>query len=355
MNSIRAIHTAPSQSAKAASLRHVSDDRAGITRRRAGKSFSYRAPDGQIIRDKEVLARIRALAIPPAYTDVWICPFPDGHLQATGRDARGRKQYRYHVKWRQVRDETKYARLAHFALTLPRIRTKVREHLRLPGLPRNKVLAIVVRLLETTFIRVGNEEYARTNGSFGLTTMQDKHVHVDGARVHLRFRGKSRKSHSITVTDKRLAQLVKRCREVPGQQLFQYVDDAGHPHAVDSGDVNNYLRAVSGEAFTAKDFRTWAATLLAAQRLQHEPTTVKASKSNMIAAIESVSNSLGNTPAICRKSYIHPAVLNAFLDRSAYRQWRKAEASPARVAGLRIDERALVSFLGMEEKAAKAA
>ena len=253
--------------ARAAQLRYVSAAADGIRRRRMGKGFSYVADDGRTVRDRATLERIRSLAIPPAWTDVWICVQPEGHLQATGRDARGRKQYRYHPRWRAVRDETKYERMVVFGETLPRIRERVAKDLAEQGLSRTRVLAMVVRLLETTFIRVGNEEYARTNGSFGLTTLKDRHVQVDGSRIRFRFRGKSGKSHAITLTDVRMARLVRRCRDLPGQDLFQYLDANNDPQPVSSSDVNDYLREISGQDFTAKDFRTWAGTLLASRKL----------------------------------------------------------------------------------------
>lgn len=350
---LRAEHDEPVHAARAASLRYVRDDAPGIARRRAGSGFSYVRPGGGVVHDKGTLARIRALAIPPAWTDVWICTLPHGHLQATGRDARGRKQYRYHSKWRQARDDTKYSRLASFARALPRIRRQNRAHLRLAGLPREKVLAIIVQLLETTFIRVGNEEYARTNGSFGLTTMRDRHVRIEGAKVQLRFRGKSGKDHAVDVRDQRLARLVKRCRDVPGQQLFQYVDEAGVPHPVDSGDVNDHLRAIAGDDFTAKDFRTWGGTLLAATLLANAPTNATQAKAALMNAINSVAARLGNTATICRKSYIHPAVLDAFLDRQAFKRFSVARVSPLKTRGLGANERALARYLTLAERGAK--
>ena len=321
----------PLRAAKLAGLRYVSDGRRGIGRKRAGKSFSYTATDGTILRDKTVLARIRALVIPPAWTEVWISPHPHGHLQATGRDARGRKQYRYHPRWREVRDEAKYDRLVPFAETLPRIRARTDEHLQLPGLPRAKVLATVVRLLEATLIRIGNEEYARTNKSFGLTTLRDRHVDVDGAKLTFHFRGKSGKEHSIGVRDRRLARIVSRCQAIEGEELFQYVDDAGAKHAIESGDVNEYLRTIAEDDFTAKDFRTWAGTVLAAEALSELAfESVTEAKRNIVQVIKSVAGRLGNTPSVCRKCYVHPAVLNAYEEGALPRAL--AAASPKRPA-----------------------
>lgn len=302
--------------AREASLRYVTDSAPGITRKRAGRGWQYEAPDGTPVRDREVLARIRSLVIPPAWTQVWICPSANGHIQATGMDDRGRKQYRYHPKWRKVRDEDKYGRMLDFGKALPQIRAQVERDMSLPGLPRPKVLATVVRLLETTLIRVGNEEYARTNKSFGLTTLRNRHVKVDGSQLRFKFKGKSGKTHSISVRDRRLARIVRRCQELPGQELFEYVDDDGARHLIDSSDVNEYLQEISGDNFTAKDFRTWAGTTLAASALREmEPAdTLTARKHNVVEAIKQVAGRLGNTPAICRKCYIHPHIMEAYLD-----------------------------------------
>jgi DNA topoisomerase I len=341
------VATAPQEAAKAAQLRYVSDARPGIRRRKAGEGFSYIAPDGEVVRDETTLARIKALVIPPAWTDVWICTLPHGHLQASGRDDKGRKQYRYHPRWRKLRDESKYSRMARFGAALPRIRARVDEHLALPGLDRHKVLAIVVRLLETTFIRVGNEEYARSNKSFGLTTLRDRHVRIDGAKIHFRFRGKSGKEHEIKVTSRRMARLIKRCRDLPGQDLFQYLDEQGEPQPIDSGDVNEYLREISGEDFTAKDFRTWAGTLLAARCLSAAENfeTAAAAKSACVEAVATVAERLGNTPAICRKCYIHPAVLAAFQDEKLFELWRTHGGSNGSSPDLSEEENALLRFL----------
>jgi DNA topoisomerase-1 len=306
----------PVADAKAAGLVYSTDDRPGIQRRRSGRGWTYIAPDGTTITDQKQRDRINALAIPPAYTDVWINPNPRGHLQATGRDDQGRKQYRYHPHWREVRDETKYNRMIAFAQALPTIRARVDADLRRPGLPREKVLATVVRLLESTLVRVGNEEYARTNESYGLTTMRDQHVDVEGSTIRFSFQGKSGIEHHIDIRDRRLAAIVKRSQDLPGQQLFQYFDDAGERHPVDSGEVNDYLREISGQNFTAKDFRTWAGTVLAAQALQ-EFTAVDSeaeAKQHIVRAIEEVAGRLGNTRAVCRKCYVHPDVLDGYLD-----------------------------------------
>lgn len=310
--------TDPVESAREAGLRYVSDDRPGIRRARRGKGFRYIGPDDKPVRDAEMLRRIGSLAIPPAWSDVWICPLANGHLQATGHDARGRKQYRYHPRWRAVRDETKYDRMIAFGQALPHLRARIEQDLTQPGLPRTKVLATVVRLLETTLIRVGNEEYARANGSFGLTTLRNRHVNVEGQTVLFCFTGKSGIRHRIRVDDRRLARIVQRCQDLPGQDLFQYVEDDGAPRDVDSADVNAYLQEIAGQGFTAKDFRTWAGTVLAARALQEFESfdSQAQAKRNIVEAIEAVSKRLGNTKAVCRKCYVHPAVLNAYLDGS---------------------------------------
>jgi DNA topoisomerase-1 len=335
--------------ARAAGLRHVDDRGPGIRRVRAGSGFRYTDPDGKPVRLSEELGRIRSLAIPPAWTDVWICPNPAGHLQATGRDARGRKQYRYHPRWRAVRDETKYDRMIAFGQALPTIRERTERDLALPGLPREKVLATVVRLLETTLIRVGNEEYARENHSFGLTTMRDRHAEVSGSSVQFGFRGKSGVRHTIDVNDRRLAAIVKRCRDLPGQELFQYLDDHGRPHAIDSADVNEYLRQVTGQEFTAKDFRTWAGTVLAAAALQEFEAfdSQTQAKHNVMQAIESVAKRLGNTKTVCRKCYVHPGVIEAYLDGSLLQSLsrRMQEEFQQSLRDLRPEEAAVLAFL----------
>ena len=309
------IVTDPVESAKMAGLRYVTDARPGIRRKRAGKHFSYIGLDGKPIRDPEELRRIKALAIPPAWTDVWISPTPRGHIQATGRDARGRKQYRYHPRWREVRDETKYDRMIAFGQVLPRIRERVDNDLSLRGLPREKVLATVVRLLEATLIRVGNEEYARENKSYGLTTMRNRHVDVSGSTLEFHFRGKSGVKHVVDVRDRRLARIIQRLRDLPGQHLFQYIDEEGQRQEISSDDVNEYLREITGQDFTAKDFRTWAGTVLASQALQaFEAFDSEAqAKKNVVQAIETVASRLGNTPAVCRKCYVHPEVIESYM------------------------------------------
>lgn len=303
------------EAAEEAGLRYVSDDRPGYTRKRKGDDFEYFDVEGKKITDEQRLLRIKRLAIPPAWTDVWICPSPIGHIQATGRDARKRKQYRYHERWREVRDENKFGRLAAFAKALPNIRRRVSKDLKLPGLPREKVLAAIVRLLNRTFIRIGNDEYARENKSFGLTTMRNRHVTVKGARLRFRFRGKSGRHHEVDVTDRRIAKIVSKCQDLPGQELFQYVDDSGEVRDVASQDVNDYLREITGKDFTAKDFRTWGGTVLAgmALSLQENFETKKQAKANIKQAICAVAHLLGNTPAVCRKCYVHPILLETYL------------------------------------------
>jgi DNA topoisomerase-1 len=334
-----------SQALRAAALRHVNDAEPGIRRHRAGKGFTSISATGRRLRDQATLGRIRALAIPPAWTEVWICRDPSGHLQATGRDARGRKQYRYHPRWSAVRDAAKYARLTAFARALPAIRRRVRKDLKQKGLPRTKVLAILVRLLEDTLVRIGNEEYARENGSYGLTTMQDRHAKDVGQRVRLRFRGKSGTSHDVRITDARVARLVKRCRELPGQRLFQYIDDEGSLQPVGSGDINAYLREITGADFTAKDFRTWGGTVLATAHLPTAPVEAPPGPAARRAAVEGVAEALGNTVAICRKCYIHPAVLRAFEDEDTLRRWLAARARPTATRGLTLNQRSLLAFL----------
>ncbi len=305
----------PVESSKQAGLRYVTDAKTGITRKPFRKKFRYFHPDGSLVKDVTILARIKSLAIPPAWTDVWICPSANGHLQATGRDARKRKQSRYHPRWREVRDENKYDRMRVFGETLPTIREHVESDLALTGLPREKVLATIVRLLETTFIRVGNEEYARENHSYGLTTMRNKHVDVDGSTVRFKFKGKSGKLHNVDLSDRRLAKIVKQCQDIPGYELFQYVDEDGAPHSIDSADVNEYLRSITDQPFTAKDFRTWAGTVLACALLLEVATfeTQTRAKKNVVEAVKQVAEQLGNTPSVCRKCYVHPAVIESYL------------------------------------------
>jgi DNA topoisomerase-1 len=306
--------------ARAVGLRYVDDHLAGITRKAGKNGFRYLDAKGQPIKDEQELARIKSLAIPPAWIDVWICRWPNGHIQATGRDAKGRKQYRYHAQWRSVRDDVKYGRMLSFGQALPAIRGKIDTALSLPGLPREKVLAAIVYLLQTTMMRIGNKEYARTNDSFGMTTLRKKHVRVDGTQIQFEFRGKSGIQHSIKMQDRRLARIIKRTRDLPGQELFQYEDADGERHAIGSADVNDYLRELSGEDYTAKDFRTWSGTMLATIALRDiEPAESETQgKKNIVQAIELVSKKLGNTPAICRKCYVHPGVLDAYLDGSLH-------------------------------------
>jgi DNA topoisomerase I len=310
-----AIYVDPVESARAAGLRYVSDDMPGIRRRKRGKGFSYTLPNGGALTSPKELERIRKLAIPPAWTDVWICPVPNGHLQATGRDARGRKQYRYHPEWRNVRDETKFGRMILFGEALPKMRERIEQDLGQRGLPRTKVLAAVVRLLEITLIRVGNREYMKQNNSFGLTTLRDGHVDVAGAKIRFEFRGKSGKEHSVEIQDRRLARVVKKCRDLPGQTLFQYLDEAGERQKVLSEDVNTYLREISGEDFTAKDFRTWGGTVLMLAALLSIGACESEKEANraVVQAVKDVAANLGNRPAICRKYYIHPVVIETFV------------------------------------------
>jgi len=335
--------------AKAAGLRHVDDHRPGIRRVRRGDSFRFVGADGRPVRDVETLARIKALGIPPAWQNVWICPDARGHIQATGRDAKGRKQYRYHAAWRAVRDGTKYGKMLDFGAALPAIRERTERDLARPGLPRPKVLAAVVRLLEGTLIRVGNEEYVKQNGSFGLTTMRDRHVTIHGADLRFHFRGKSGVEHAVDVHDRKLARVVRQCRELPGQELFQYVDHDGTRHSIGSADVNDYLRETTGQDFTAKDFRTWAGTVLAMMALQELAAfgSKTEAKRNVVEAVKHVSGRLGNTPSVCRKCYIHPAVLDAYLDGTMLRTLkRRAErALSGTLSRLRPEEAAVLAFL----------
>jgi DNA topoisomerase-1 len=302
------------QAAEEAGLVYVSDRMPGITRHPDGDGFAYQDPKGRPVTKESELNRIRGLAIPPAYTDVWICPLPNGHLQATGKDARGRKQYRYHARFREVRDEAKFDRMADFCEALPRIHDRVAHDMSLRGLPREKVLAAIVTLLEKSLIRVGNEEYAKENKSYGLTTLRNRHVKVEGSDVQFKFLGKSKVRHDITLHDRRLARVVAKLQELPGQELFQYLDEEGNRHTISSNDVNAYLHEVAGDSFTAKDFRTWAGTVLALAELAavELPDTKKATKAALTTAIKQVAQQLGNTPTVCRKCYVHPAVVEAF-------------------------------------------
>ena len=328
----------PAADLQAAHLIYVSDLDPGIRRKAAGHGFNYLDADGRPVSAEPTLDRIRRLAIPPAWTDVWIAPTERGHIQATGRDAKGRKQYRYHARWRAVRDGGKYERLIAFGRALPRLRLQVERDLARRGLPREKVLAAVIRVMEITLIRVGNEEYAKTNKSFGLTTLRDRHARIGSEKAVFEFRGKSGKVHKTGLRDRRLARILKACQDLPGQRLFQYLDDEGERRPVESADVNAYIREAIGEAFSAKDFRTWAGTLAAARALVALPECGGAgeAKRNVVACVKAVAGVLGNTPAVCRKAYIHPAVLDAY----------EAGALPLKAsAGDRAFELAVLKFL----------
>ncbi len=342
------IEAAPQQVAHEAGLRYSGDVEPGIRRKRSGKSFRYVDAQGKAVKDAATLDRIDKLVIPPAWTDVWICADPDGHLQATGRDARRRKQYRYHPRWREVRDETKYHRMLAFARALPAIRVRVDQDMARRGLPREKVLAAVVKVLETTLMRVGNEEYARDNESFGAATLRDEHVDVSGGTMTFAFKGKSGKRHEITLKDRRLAKIVKSCQDLPGQELFQYLDDDGIQRDVASQDINDYLREIAGDQFTAKDFRTWAGTVLAAMALREFESfeTRKALKTNVKRAIEQVAAKLGNTPAVCRKCYVHPEILESYADGALLDFLRqKSEIELSELEGLQPEEAVVLAFL----------
>jgi DNA topoisomerase-1 len=352
MKDTEALQPAPSdprEAAQAAGLTYVSDEERGIRRDRQGDSFRYCKANGEPVRDEATLERIRKLAIPPAYTDVWICAKANGHLQATGRDARGRKQYRYHPQFREVRESTKYEHMMEFARALPEVRRKLAEHMALRGLPREKVLATVVHLLETTLIRVGNDDYAKENKSYGLTTLRNPHVKVEGSELRFQFKGKSGKMWRLQVKDRRIAKIIRACQELPGQRLFQYRDEAGEVREVTSADVNAYLKEITGRDITAKDFRTWAGTVLAALALQEfEAFDSKATqKKNLKAAIERVSSRLGNTPTICRKCYVHPEVLNAYVEGNLLLEIRNQADEELRedLSQLRPEEAAVLAML----------
>jgi DNA topoisomerase-1 len=344
---IKVIITDPVASAKMAGLRYVTDAEPGIYRRRRGKGFQFIDAEGKAVRDKETLSRIKSLVIPPAWSGVWICQNPKGHLQVTGRDARGRKQSRYHPRWREVRDETKFERMTIFGGILPTIRERVEQDLSLPGLPRHKVLATIVRLMEATLIRVGNEEYARENHSYGLTTMRNKHVEVEGSSVTFKFQGKSRVRHTVDIQDRRIAKIVQRCQDIPGYELFQYVDKEGNHHTIDSADVNDYLREVSGQDFTAKDFRTWAGTVLACTVLQEFEAfeSQTQAKKNVVQAIKDVAARLGNTPSVCRKSYVHPVVLDTYFSGAMIKTVKQKVEEEVAAQALREEEVALLQLL----------
>ncbi|AUX29645.1 MULTISPECIES: DNA topoisomerase IB [Sorangium] len=344
----------PVESAKSAGLRYVNDGEPGISRRKAGKGFTFLDPEGRPIKDEATLQRIRRLAIPPAWTGVWICQSERGHIQATGRDARGRKQYRYHPRWREVRDETKYDRMLAFGSALPAIRAAVERDLALPGLPREKVLATVVRLLDETSIRIGNDEYARDNNSYGLTTLHDEHVEIKGDLIRFHFRGKSGKEHELTVRDRRLARIVKRCQDVPGHELFQYIDGDGQRQRVHSDDVNEYLRSLAGQEFTAKDFRTWTGTVLCASFFceMEVATSARQMKKCVAQVIDMVSARLGNTRAVCQRCYVHPAVIRAYTEGALQTLIEAEEAvMDEAIAALRPEEATMLRIVrGFSER-----
>lgn len=344
--------------AEEAGLRYVSDHQPSYTRKENGEGFDYFDTEGKPIRNGERLLRLKRLAIPPAWTAVWICPAPNGHVQATGRDARRRKQYLYHERWREVRDENKYDRMINFGKALPKIRGRVSCDLKLPGLPRTKVLATVVQLLERTFIRIGNEEYARENKSFGLTTMKNRHVEVKGPRLRFRFRGKSGREHEVDVTDQHIAKIVSKLQDLPGQDLFQYIDDDGKVGDITSQDVNAYLREITDQDFSAKDFRTLAGTVLTAIALnaQEKFETKKQAKKNISNAVKAVAQILGNTPAICRKCYVHPAVFENYLDQGSIEGLKQMteDALDRENVDLRSSEKAVLKFLQARLAAKKA-
>jgi DNA topoisomerase I len=357
---VRGFSTNPLESAAEAGLRYVSGSGPCIRRIRAGKSFRYLGTDGKPLHDARHLARIRSLVIPPAWSDVWICPSPNGHLQAYGWDAKGRKQYRYHPLYRATRDQAKFSRMIAFGTVLSLIRRRVERDLNRRGLPKEKVLATVVRLLETTYIRVGNDEYAKENDSFGLTTMRDRHVRIAGAKLLFRFRGKSGQEHSIAMTDQRLARIVKQCQDLPGYELFQYVNPAGQICRIDSADVNQYIRNMTKQEFTAKDFRTWAGTILAARELHAlgPCPSPRAGKRLIVGAIKRVAQRLGNRPATCRKYYIHPAIIDAWSDGSLFPTMEQGveQHNAYGELGLRPEEYSVMVLVAeYQQKLAKAA
>ena len=350
----------PVLAAKEAGLRYVDGSGPCIRRARCGSGFRYLGPGGAPLRDRAELERIKSLAIPPAWTNVWICPSRNGHIQAVGWDAKGRKQYRYHARYREVRDEAKFSRMIAFGTALAIIRRRVRRDLKRRGLPREKVLATVVRLLETTYIRVGNAEYAKENESFGLTTLRNRHVQICGATLRFQFKGKSGQKHLLEVTDRHLARIVQQCQDLPGYELFEYVDESGETRVVDSADVNEYLRGIAGQEFTAKDFRTWAGTVLAARELvavgrPHGPTDAK---KRIVKAVKRVAEKLGNRPAASRKYYIHPAMFEAYEDGSLFETMRAGveQEQAYHGKGLRAEEYAVMVIIAKAmEKLAKAA
>ncbi len=358
MSSARTPDVTPA-AARAGGLVYVSADMPGVRRFRWGQTFRYRTAQGAWVRNPDEIARIRRLAIPPAYSDVWICPLHNGHLQATGIDARGRKQYRYHPEWRALKDGTKFDRLEAFGRALPGIRRRVARDLREGGVARNALLAALVRLLDVTFLRVGNEEYARSNGSYGLTTLRNRHADVRGDSLVLRFRGKGGVVHQARVDDPRVARIVRRCQQLPGQELFQYEDAEGLPRAVSSTDVNDYLREISGQDFTAKDFRTWHGTVLALESLRLAcEGGAEAAGPRTTAILEAVAQRLGNTPAVCRKAYVHPAVLALAASWSAPQGgqesfWTEIAARVRPSRGLRAAEQRLLVFLRRQRPATR--
>jgi DNA topoisomerase I len=352
----------PLTSAKTAHLRYVTGEEPGILRRRRGKGFYYIGVDSRPVRDQATLTRIRSLVIPPAWENVWICPIENGHIQAVGRDARGRKQYRYHARYREVRDETKFGRMLAFGAALPKIRKQANKDLSLHGLPQPKVVAAIVRLLDETCVRIGNEEYAKTNKSFGLTTLRDRHAEIRGESLRLHFRGKSHQEHDITLRDRRLAKIVKQCQDLPGQELFQYQADSGETLHVDSADVNEYLREITQEDFTAKDFRTWHGTGHMAQQLAAlgPASTETETKRNIVQAVKETARHLGNRPAACRKHYIHPAVFDSYIEQTIFAviqnvpgdvSWPAGKLRPLEVGVIRLVQ----SYVGTRKvKQAKA-
>lgn len=343
---LAALPADPYESAKVAGLRYVHPDGPGIRRKRAGRGFAYIDPDGKPVTDPEELKRFRSLVIPPAWTNVWICPSKNGHVQAAGRDARGRKQYRYHPLYRAVRDATKFVRMAAFGEALPGIRKRVQQDLELPGLPKNKVLATVVRLLETTSIRVGNEEYAKENDSYGLTTMREDHVKIEGRKLHFHFRGKSGVQHDIDLTDRKLAKILQQCQDLPGEELFHYVGEEGEVCRIYSEDVNDYLREITGQAFTAKDFRTWNGTCLTAVQLQSAgpSQTETEAKKNVVAAVKAVAAKLGNKPSTCRKYYIHPLIVESYQGGTLF-QAMQVECTDCAPGSLRPEEQCVLKMV----------
>jgi len=337
--------TTAAEAAAEAGLRYVTDDKPGISRRGQGKGFSYRDAEGRPLRDPETLQRIRSLAIPPAWTKVWICPNPRGHIQATGRDARGRKQYRYHPRWREVRDATKFSRMIEFGEALPALRRRLRRDLVRPAMPREKVLATVVRLLETTCIRVGNDEYAKSNGTFGLTTLRNHHVAVHGEKLFFRLRAKGGKQQEARLSDRSVAKVVRECQEIPGYELFQYRDADGEPQPIDSADVNDYLRTVTGKNFTAKDFRTWMGSVHALSKLREVcARELKATKASLLEVLDYVAGQLGNTRAVTRKFYVHPGLQQEYLEGRLIARLARLK-DPRPVAGLSRDETLLLALL----------